>query len=680
LPHLAFFLFTTLYDILLSTTAMKKTLIPIIIGIGITVLFSFFSIIRFLPLERLELLLYNARYLMQGKLNPPPDNVIIVAIDDRSIEKMGRWPWDRDRMADIIDIISAMGPKVIMPDIIWSEPYRGDNALANAIKRAGNVALPISFDMIGEEKIIQNDMLMDNTFLRIQKENSFKNFHPISARNILLPTKQLAENTAALGHINIVPDKPPGDDGVLRWEVMVIEYGGNLYPSIDLQIARLYLGVPMESIVLNATESVQIKDALIPTDRWGRTLIHYYGPHNTFPYISILDIIEKKIDPSLLKGKIVLLGPTGMGTHAHDLWITPTSPVMPGIEKHAHVVSSILKKDFITRAGWILNALIILISGILFSLLIVRVKAIAGASLSFVFIAILSVISYYLFFFKGLWTDLSYSGNNILITYFVVTAYRYATEERYARQIRQMFSSYVTEKVVNELIKNPDLAKLGGARREITVLFSDIRGFTNFSEKHSPEEVVAILNEYLGEMTNIIFKWDGTLDKFVGDEIVAFWGAPLPQENHAELAMKCTLHMIQRLKELREKWTKDGREPLYAGFGLNTGEVIVGNIGAEGKKMDYTVIGDNVNLGARVEGLTRKYNADIIITESTLNRIRALIAEGKFGHVKVEGLDLVAVKGKIEPVRIYGIRSLDEGNICEIIECEQSEVTVMKEK
>jgi adenylate cyclase len=144
--------------------------------------------------------------------------------------------------------------------------------------------------------------------------------------------------------------------------------------------------------------------------------------------------------------------------------------------------------------------------------------------------------------------------------------------------------------------------------------------------------------------------------------------------------MKCTLHMIQRLKELREKWTKDGREPLYAGFGLNTGEVIVGNIGAEGKKMDYTVIGDNVNLGARVEALTRQYNAEIIITESTLNKIRALIDGGKFGHVKVEGLDFVAVKGKAEPVRIYGVRSLHEGNICEIIECDRTEVTVLTKK
>jgi adenylate cyclase len=191
---------------------------------------------------------------------------------------------------------------------------------------------------------------------------------------------------------------------------------------------------------------------------------------------------------------------------------------------------------------------------------------------------------------------------------------------------------------------------------------------------------VTILNEYLGEMTNIIFQWDGTLDKFVGDEIVAFWGAPVPQENHAELALKCALHMKQRLEQLREKWIREEREPLSAGFGLHTGEVIVGNIGAEGKKMDYTVVGDNANLGARVEGLTRQYDADIITTESTLNKIRTLIMEGKFGHIKVEGLGPVAVKGRVEPIRVYSVRSLDKGDACEIIECEREEITVLTRK
>ncbi len=179
-----------------------------------------------------------------------------------------------------------------------------------------------------------------------------------------------------------------------------------------------------------------------------------------------------------------------------------------------------------------------------------------------------------------------------------------------------MFSSYVTERIVNELIKNPDMAKLGGERREITLLFSDVRGFTSFSEKHTPEEVVSILNEYLGAMTGIVFKWEGTLDKFIGDAILAFWGAPMHQENHAELAVKCALEMVSTLRQLQQKWPSEGKPALDCGIGINTGEVIVGNIGAEGKKMDYTIIGDHVNLGSRIESLTRKYNVHILMTDS----------------------------------------------------------------
>jgi adenylate cyclase len=220
--------------------------------------------------------------------------------------------------------------------------------------------------------------------------------------------------------------------------------------------------------------------------------------------------------------------------------------------------------------------------------------------------------------------------------------------------------------VVNALIKNPGMTKLGGERREITVLFSDIRGFTTFSEKHTPEEVVAMLNEYLGEMTDIIFRWDGTLDKFVGDEILAFWGAPISQENHAELAVKCALNMVKRLKELQLKWESEGKTPLDSGIGINTGEVLVGNIGAEGKKMDYTVIGDHVNLGARVEGLTRKYDARILITEFTLAKIRGAIRDQSIWRLKIEGLEKVTVKGKEKPVEIY---KLEEGSESVLPEC-----------
>ncbi len=652
---------------------MRKKLIPISIGILIAILFSVFAIIRLLPLEQLEQLIYDTRYKVRGKGVAPPE-IIIAAIDDKSLEKIGRWPWDRAKIAQIIDRLKAMGAKVIMVDIIFSEPAKDDKILAYSLKSAGNIILPIVFDFKGDKAKIAEEALYDNAFPIIRNADYFKIFPPLSAHSALLPVKDLICASKALGYINMFPDK----DGVLRWEVLNIEFDGEIFPSIDLQTARVYLGLPIEAMTLRATQGIQLGDKFIPTDFWGRALIHYYGPDGTFPYISIVDILEDKVNPTVIKDKIVLIGAMAVGIY--DLRVTPTAAAMPGIEKHTNVIASILRQDFIYKITNLTNVLIILISGIIFTVLIVQLRAIFGAIFAFLFITALSLISYYFFFSKNLWITLSYATSNIIVTYFVITAYRYATEERYAKRIRGMFSSYVTEKVVNELIKNPNLAKLGGERKEVTVLFSDIRGFTTFSEKHGPEEVVKILNEYLGEMTNIIFKWDGTLDKFVGDEIVAFWNAPIPQENHAELAVKCALHMLRRLKELRQKWILEGKTPLDVGFGINTGEVIVGNIGAEGKKMDYTVIGDNVNLGARVEGLTRKYNTNIIITDTTFEKIKDKIIDGTIWHIRVRGLDRVAVKGKSKPVEIYEIVELGKDEPSEIIELEKKEVVIFTEK
>jgi adenylate cyclase len=300
----------------------------------------------------------------------------------------------------------------------------------------------------------------------------------------------------------------------------------------------------------------------------------------------------------------------------------------------------------------------------------VRVKAMGASLIVALFVLLILGSGYYLFAYQGIWINMAYPLNNVLLTFISVTAYNYAVEERYAKKIRAMFSSYVTERIVNELIRNPGMAKLGGERREVTVLFSDVVGFTSFSEKHSPEEVVAILNEYLGAMTDIIFKWEGTLDKFVGDAIVAFWGAPMKQENHAELAVRCALDMVRRLERLQRKWKVEGKPVLDSGIGINTGEVLVGNIGAEGKKMDYTVIGDHVNLGSRVEGLTRKYKTHILITEFTLEKIKEAIQSGHLYRLEVKGLEKAVVKGKEKPVEIYEIRSLEKGKESVIIEWE----------
>jgi len=244
------------------------------------------------------------------------------------------------------------------------------------------------------------------------------------------------------------------------------------------------------------------------------------------------------------------------------------------------------------------------------------------------------------------------------------------THEKQAKEIRRMFSSYVSPRIVEEMIKDPSKATLGGQRKELTMLFADLFGFTSFTEEHSPEEVVAQLNEYLGAMTEVVFQWDGTLDKFVGDAIIVYWGAPLDQPDHVELAVKCALHMQKQLAELQEKWKAEGRVPFKAGIGIHTGDAVVGNIGAEGKKMDYTMIGDHVNLAARVQELTREFGCSLVVSEETAARLKGLIRKeesddnrGRLGHVSLRKLPPVKVKGKAQPVVVYALEPLAQGEI-----------------
>ena len=652
---------------------MKRKGIVLAVGLAVTLIASFCLLRDILPLERLDLLFYDLRFQIRGKV-APPDNIVILAIDDKSIERVGRWPWDRAELARIVDLLRERGAKVVLMDIIFAESAPGDAQLGEAIRKAGNILLPIAFTFKGGLPPVEDENLSKWSFPMIRNMGDFKIFPPIAASGVLLPLDTLSEGAAGLGHISMIPD----DDGVLRWEIMAVEYDKELYPSIDLQAARLFYGLPQEALVVDAGKGVHMGDLFIPTDLWQRTLINYYGPAHTFPQVPVADLLDGKVGPSALKGKIVLVGATATGIY--DVRVTPTSPLMPGIEKHANVIASILQKKFHERTKKAMSLLILLASGIAFSFCMLKARAALGALLACLFLSAMFLGGYWLFFSKGLWIDLSFSGINLLSIYFVVTAVRFSMEERYARRIRGMFSSYVTKRVVDELVKNPELAKLGGSRREITVLFSDVKSFTAFSERHSPEEVVSILNEYLGEMAQVIFFHEGTLDKFIGDAILAFWGAPLAQEDHAERAALCAIEMVERLQKLQAKWRAEGKEPFDAGIGINTGEVLVGNIGAEGKKMDYTVIGDHVNLASRVEGLTRKYGTHILVTENTLDKLRPAIDAGRLNGLNITGIEWVTVKGKEQPVAIYEVTKASEDGPAIITECPTCEVVHLTEK
>ncbi|HWR71708.1 MAG TPA: adenylate/guanylate cyclase domain-containing protein, partial [Nitrospirota bacterium] len=542
---------------------MKKSSIKkvgISIALIVAIALSVLHVWHFRFFEVLEEKTLDLRFTLRGKVAPGPETVIAV-IDEKSINKLGRFPWPRSVWGRVVDRLTEEGARVIVFDVFFSEreSVESDDLLQRAVMRSGRVILPVVFDFseTGYKDSGFTGKKLD--FMTPSAYSVLKNtdelFSPLKAKMVLPTLLRFSAFAKALAHINMIPDM----DGTIRWEVLAIEYQGDYYAPIGLQAARLFRGLKSEDLALDYRGSVQLGDTTIPIDDFGRMLINYRGPNNTFPMYPVSDILDRTTRAGAFKDKIVLIGATAQGIY--DLRVTPFSTNMAGIEKHASVVDTILRGDFIYRTEATVIPLILLFAGIL-GIYLPRLGAKAGAGLFLALFVGYGWIVYYLFISKGIWFNFTYPSSALVFGYTSQTAYRFFTEERRARDIRKMFSSYVSKRIVDELIRDPSKARLGGERKEITVLFSDIRGFTSFSEKHQPEEVVSMLNEYLGAMTDIVFKYDGTLDKFIGDAIMALWGAPIGQPDHAERAVRCALAMGERLGELQKKWAAEGKPVL----------------------------------------------------------------------------------------------------------------------
>jgi len=582
------------------------------------------------------------------------NDIVIVAIDEKSIHEIGGWPWGREVLARLIHTISQGNPKVIGVDIILSEKKTDDKQLVKALQAAGNVVLATPFVIAeGRQKTRHlgavPDYLWDAAFMEVRavKGIDWKRW-AIKPEGVLPPLEYFAK-VSSLGHVSTDTDM----DGVIRWEPLSLYYGDDCYPHFALQMARTALGLEAKDMVLYGGSGVKLGKRFIPTDIHGRVLINYLGKANSFNYTSASDVIGGRTKAGLFAGKIVLVGTSAIGTF--DQKVTPLSGNMPGVEKNANVVRNILLGNFLRPSPSVIELAAIILTGILFGLFLPRLKAIPIASLAAGFVGFYVILGCALLFYRDFVIGLLYPISNMASIFVVHTVIRFFFEERKAREIRQMFSSYVSPKIVKELMENPEKARLGGERRSVTVLFSDVIGFTSLSEKKQPEEVVSLLNEYFKEMAEVIFRWDGTLDKIIGDEIMVFWGAPVDQPDHAELAVRCALDMSERLNKLQELWRRNGVDGLDCGIGINTGEVIIGNIGAQGKKMDYTAIGDHINLGARVEKLTRQYGTRILITENTYKSIEPVLHIMTLGHCDIEEVDTVKVKGKENEIKIFGV-------------------------
>ncbi len=600
------------------------------------------------PVESLEYRLSDWRFLARNALSPPavPPDVAVVAIDELSVARHGSWPWPRIRVAELLEKIAAGRPRGVGVDLAVSEPESAwaDARLAEAyaaLRGRGAEALVLELD--GAAGAVPA-ALAGRGIARVEAAGRLR---PLEARRALLPA-QVITAAAVFGHVNAAPD----GDGRLRREHLYVRLGGELLPSLSLQVARLALGLAPGAVAVRGGRGLRLGTTPLPADDRGRLAINYYGGERTIRRYSASALLSGDTPAEVLRDAVVFIGPTDIATY--DLVATPFTATLPEVEKSATVAANILAGDLLRDApAWANLLAVLLVGGAI--LLFCRGSRALVSSLALLVIAVLLVGADLALFFLGVQLALAPPLLLLIALGAYTVGIQHYTEERSARTLRAMFSSYVTERVVSQLIARPELARLGGERREVTVLFADLRGFSAIAEKSPPERVVGVLNEYLAAMTEVVFRWEGTLDKFIGDAVMVFWNAPLPQPDHAERAVRCALEMQERLARLNRSLERRGRPALAMGVGVNTGAALVGNVGAEGKKMEYTVIGDNVNLASRVEALTREHECGILITEFTLERIRPALEGNSFAGATVRSIGNVVVKGKEQTIRIFEV-------------------------
>lgn len=476
--------------------------------------------------------------------------------------------------------------------------------------------------------------------------------HPLpqgAEANLEIFTNALSGASSGTGFFNA----PSDTDGVVRTATMVLPYGRSkdfsdwdLYGSLDVMAVRAYLGVRDDLVLTygqNGIVDIQFgnKGNVVPNDI-GEALINYHGPAYTYPHKSMAEVLEGKIPPEFFRGKIVLIGATATGIG--DIKSTPYSGTdYPGIEIHANVIDNLLHGNFLQRGAkqQLLDVVVILLLGVPLGLFM----ALVPPRFMWFGLSLLAPLVWvdYRAFVNGWWLNFSIPAITITANVLLVSLYRALVEEKEKRRVRTAFGQYVSPEVIRRLLLNPQLVE--PRKTEISVMFSDIRGFTTISEQLDAQELAGFLNEYLSDMTGIVFKYSGTLDKYIGDAVMAFWGAPFEVEAHAVKACQSALEMMKRVHEMQQKWLAEGRPHLDIGIGINTGGASVGNMGSS-LRYGYTALGDTVNLSSRLEGLNKDYGTHIIVNESTFS------AASTAGFVFRE-LDLIRVKGKKLPVTIY---------------------------
>lgn len=567
-------------------------------------------------------------------------NIILILIDQQSLDVYAdeqglSWPWPREMYAYLLEYCRRAGAKAVGFDLFFSETSSwgeaDDMVFAESMQAANIAFLPAFFS--SQEQTAKDDpafLLKDLSVDHIP----FTVDEIISMQSVTLPIELYLNSARDLGNVNFSPDK----DGIYRRLPLVIKYQDRLFPSL-----------PWTMVSFIRKERPFTK---IPVDRHGNMVLNYHGPTDVYPLYSAAAVInsfaqleagqEPQISLDELRDKIILVGGSAPGLL--DLRPTPFSPVAPGVGIQAVAIDNLLSEDFIRipPVGILLLfiAFISILTGIVTSVLPKIIHIIFFAAGIF----LLPLVLAYLAYFLGIWLEFVAPEFAVLTAFTAATLANYNVEGKKKRFIKNVFQYYLSPHVIENMIEDPSKLRLGGERKEISSFFSDLAGFTSISESLSPEDLVHLLNAYLSEMTDIILDTGGTLDKYEGDAIIAFWNAPVDQTDHALRAAKAAVLCQKRLAEIRGPFKDKFGHELHMRIGLNSGQAVVGNMGAE-NRFDYTAMGDTVNLASRLEGACKQYHIPILMGESTYDQIRDVYAARE--------IDLIRVLGKKKPVHVY---------------------------
>jgi adenylate cyclase len=669
--------------------AVKKHLGRILIGVIVVLVFLVHSIgiegLRLPLLEQMEAIIYDARLrlTMPGGVDT---RIVILDIDEKSLAERekggeGRWPWPRDRMALLLDkLFDKYEIAVLGFDVVFAE--RDESSGIRVLERLAAREMREVPQFQSVFKQVKPQLEYDDIFARKMKGRKvvlgyiFSSDDPgLAPKKGVLPIpiftaesfagrtipsapwngftanlEVLQQSATSAGHFNSHTD----EDGIVRRVPMLAEYDGAYYEPLSMAIVRALLGSPP----VKATppdkalapedypdlEWLEIGSLKIPVDDTARALVPYRGPKDSFKYYSLVDVMNERIDPAELKGKIALVGTTAPGLL--DLRATPVGAVYPGVEVHANMIAGILDDKIKQRPPYVLGAefTILLVAGMVLALLLPLLNPLRLTLVTVLVLVAVMATNLWAFDHGNLVLPLASSVAMILLLFTLNMAYGFFIEARGTRLITNLFGQYVPPELVEKMAANPEQFNMAPRAEELSVLFSDVRGFTTISEALSPEDLSHYINEYLTTMSLVIReRHRGTLDKYIGDAVMAFWGAPVADRDHARNAVLAALGMQSEAKKLNDKFKEKGWPTFKIGIGVNSGVMRVGDMGSRIRKA-YTVMGDAVNLGSRLEGITKQYGADIIIGEVTKGSISGFVCRE---------LDRVRVKGKDEAVAIF---------------------------